>query len=282
MTKISLVLGGGGGRGAAHLGVLTALQESGLKPELVVGVSVGALVGAVFCAFPFAEATERLEAASGKVKIEMSKGKTTFPFFQTRRVFSEAYKKRLLEVDLGLAKVRFCDLHTPLWVTATALPCFKRVEMGGEENQSGIVDAVMASSATQRPYRWNGGLFLDGGICGNLPVRLAQERGSNHIFAVNLGFLFKRYSDWREYMPWRIVDYVGKQMVNRELQAARSAGAQIYEVYSPRVNAVSVYDYCGPEELRKEGYEISRRMLEEMERESFYRRNRQGKGKDRG
>ena len=265
MAKVSLVLGGGGARGAAHLGVMVALEDYGLRPQLVVGVSIGALVGAVFCALPFLEATERLEAASKKVKTEIVGRKSFSHYFQTRRFFSESFKRTLLEEDLALAGIRFCDLHTPFFVTAVALPGFKRLEIGGQEDQSGIVDAVLASSATQWPYSWKGKLFLDGGISGNVPVRIAQERGSDHIFAVNLGFLFKRYWDWREYLPWKIIDYFGKQMVNRELAAARSAGARIYEIYSPRVETFSVYDFSTPEALQKEGYETCQRILEELE-----------------
>jgi len=266
MAKISLVLGGGGARGAAHLGAIKAFQERGLKPQLVVGVSIGALVGAVFCAFPFSEATERLEAVSKKIKAKILRQKSYCPYLQTRRFFSEPFKRTLLEDDLGLGGIRFCDLHTPFFVTAAALPNFKRVEVGGKEDRSGIVDAVLASSAVQWPYPWNGKLFLDGGISGSLPVRIAQERGSDYIFAVNLGYLFKRYLDWREYLPWKIIDYLGKQMVSRELEAARSAGARIYEIYSPRVESFSVYDFSTPEALQREGYETCRRMLEEMER----------------
>ncbi len=262
MAKVSLVLGGGGARGAAHLGVIKALQDGGVQPEVVVGVSIGALVGAVFCAFPFPEATERLEAASKKIKAEVLKEKSSSPYFQTRRLFSESRKRTLLEEDLGLVGIRFCDLHTPLFVTAVTLPEFKRVEIGGKEDRSGIVDAVLASSA-QWPYSWNGKLFLDGGISGSLPVRVAQERGSDTIFAVNLGYLFKRYSDWKEYLPWKIIDYVGKQMVSRELETTRSKGARIYEIYSPRVETFSVYDFSSPEALQREGYETCHRILEE-------------------
>jgi NTE family protein len=264
MAKVSLVLGGGGARGAAHVGVIQALQEGGLLPEVVVGVSIGALVGAVFCAFPFPEATERLEAASKKIKDEVLKEKSSSPYFQTRRLFSESRIRALLENDLGLVGMRFYDLHTPLFVRAVTLPEFKRVEIGGKEDRSDVVDAALASCA-QWPYSWNGKLFLDGGISGSLPVRIAQEKGSDCIFAVNLGYLFKRDSGWKEYLPWKIIDYLGKQMVSRELETTRSTGARIYEIYSPRVETFSVYDFSSPEALQREGYETCRRILEEWE-----------------
>ncbi len=264
MAKVSLVLGGGGARGAAHIGVIQALQERGLQPEVVAGVSIGALVGAVFCAFPFPEARERLEAGSKKIKDEVFKEKSSSPYFQTRRLFSESRTRKMLEFDLGLAGMRFCDLHTPLFVRAVTLPAFKRVEIGGKELRFGIVDAVLASCA-QWPYSWNGKLFVDGGLSGSLPVRIAQERGSDTIFAVNLGYLFRRYSGWKEYLPWKIIDYLGQQMVSRELETTRSTGARVYEIYSPRVETFSVHDFSSPEALQREGYETCRRVLEEWE-----------------
>ena len=264
MAKVSLVLGGGGARGAAHLGVIQALQEGGLQPEVVVGVSIGALVGAVFCAFPFPEATERLKAASKKIKDEVLKEKTSSPYCPARRLFSESRRRTLLEADLGLVGMRFCDLHTSLFVRAVTLPAFQRLEIGGKEDRSAVVDAVLASCA-QWPYSWNGKLFLDGGISGSLPVRIAQEKGSDCIFAVNLGYLFKRGSGWKEYLPWKIIDYLGKQMVSRELETTRSTGARIFEIYSPWVESFSVYDFSSPEALQREGYENCRRILEEWE-----------------
>ena len=266
MAKVSLVLGGGGARGAAHVGATKALQERGVAPELVVGVSVGALVGAVLCAFSFSEAMERLQTASGKAKLAMARRNPSSPYLQSRQIFSTPFKRRVLENELGLAGIRFCDLHTPFFLTAVALPDFRRVTIGGTESQSNLVDGLLASSAVRWPYSWNGKLFLDGGIAGNLPARIAQEKGSDCIFAVNLGFLFKRCTGWEQYLPWKIIDYWGKQMVDRELRATRLAGAQVYEIYSPRVEAFSVYDFSAPEELQEEGYEACCRILEKAGR----------------
>ena len=49
MNKLGLVLGAGGARGIAHLGLLQALEENSIKPDLVVGCSMGAIVGALYC-----------------------------------------------------------------------------------------------------------------------------------------------------------------------------------------------------------------------------------------
>ncbi|MGH7363502.1 MAG: patatin-like phospholipase family protein, partial [Candidatus Methylomirabilales bacterium] len=104
-----LILGGGAARGAAHLGVLAALCEAGLTPDLVVGVSIGAIVGAVYCqsgpaALPLLRVVARSIAPEG------------------RRLLAPARRRAVLEEDLGLRGVTFERLPLPLRVTATALP----------------------------------------------------------------------------------------------------------------------------------------------------------------
>jgi len=265
MGKIALVLGGGAARGAAHLGVIQALEEEGVRPELVAGVSIGSWVGAVYCAFPFREAMLRLEAASRGMETEM-RGKDVLPlFFKVRHLFSESSKRTILERDLGLSGIRFSDLHTPFYLTAIALPEFKRVTIGGREESSFLIDPLLASSALYWPYSWNGKPFLDGGLAGAVPARVAQERSSDLILAVNLGSLFRDDVGWRRYQPWKIIDCLGKRLIRRELQEARAAGAQIYEIYSPRIEAFSLYDFSSPGELKREGYEACRQILEKIQ-----------------
>lgn len=265
MKRRALVLGGGAARGAAHLGVIQALEDSGYRPDLVVGVSIGAWVGAVYCSFPFPEALERMEAVAQRIALELGKVDPLLPFFRVRHLFSESSKRALLGDDLGLEGIRFSDLHTTFYLTALMLPQLRRVAIGGRDNASSIIDPLLASSAAHWPYSWNGKLFLDGGLAGNVPVRVAQERGCDLILAANLGFLFKYCAGRGRYRPWKIVDYLGKQMTQKEFQAARAAGAVVYEIYSPRIEAFSVYDFSSPERLKKEGYEACRQILEEIQ-----------------
>jgi predicted acylesterase/phospholipase RssA len=235
-----------------------------MRPDLVVGVSIGAWVGVVYCAFPFPEAREKLEAASRRIQSRMP-GRDSLPaFFRVRHLFSTTGKREVLEGDLGLARLRFSDLHTPFYLTTVALPEFKRVTIGGRAEASSLIDPLLASSAVHWPYSWKGKAFLDGGIAGNVPVRVAQERGSDLILAVNLGFLFKLGAGWKRYLPWKIIDYFGKGLTQREFRETRAAGAQVHEIYSPRIEAFSVYDFSHPEELRREGYDACRQALEEM------------------
>jgi len=264
MGRLALVLGGGAARGAAHLGVIQALEEKGVRPELVAGVSVGAWVGAVFCAFPFREAMQRLEETSRRIQNEVHGQSALAGFFRVRRLFSLSSKRAILERDLGLAGLRFSDLHTPFYLTAVALPEFIRVTIGGKDDPSFLIDPILASSAAHWPYFWKEKFFLDGGLGGHVPVQVAQERGIDFILAVNLGFFFKYQPGWKRYQPWKVIDYFGKRLSRRELVKARAAGAEVHEIHSLRIEAYSVYDFSIPEEIKREGYEAACQILEKI------------------
>lgn len=267
MSRLALVLGGGAARGAAHLGVIQALEEKGIRPDLVVGTSIGAWVGAVYCCFPFSQAMDRLERVARQIAshIQGQRGfAPLFPLFQARKVFSKSWKRATLEGELGLAGVRFSDLHTPFYLTTFRLRGRKRVTIGGKDDGSQIGDPLLASSATGWPHSWDDRLFLDGGIAGNVPARVAQQVGGECVLAVNLGFFFKYYDGWGRYRPWKIIDYWGKQRTRRELEAVRSGGVAVHEIYSPRIESFSVYDFSSPEVLKKEGYEACCQILDKV------------------
>src|SRR5690554_4219467 len=112
MKKIGLVLSGGGYRGAAHVGVFKAMEEMGIKPSVVAGTSVGALMGALFAAgygweaiFDFLKKTEAL-----------SFNKYTF---QKAGFFDSAKYKNLFEQYFPVD--RFDSLEMPLYIATTDL-----------------------------------------------------------------------------------------------------------------------------------------------------------------
>ena len=156
---IGVALSGGGARGIAHLGVLKALNEAGIRPDIISGSSAGALVGALYCAGNSPDAC--LEIIQ-KTKV--------------LAVFKPSYSwKGLLSIDkLGpvLEKylpATFSELAVPLIVTAT------EINKGETEyfSQGPLVPSILASSCIPvifKPYIINGRNYVDGGILNNLPV----------------------------------------------------------------------------------------------------------------
>ncbi|MGH7376533.1 MAG: patatin-like phospholipase family protein [Candidatus Methylomirabilales bacterium] len=240
-----LILGGGAARGAAHLGVLAALCEAGLTPDLVVGVSIGAIVGAVYCqsgpaALPLLRVVARSIAPEG------------------RRLLAPARRRAVLEEDLGLRGVTFERLPLPLLVTATALPTLRRAVFG-DSPAPPLVEALLASSALplHPPVCLGGTPHYDGGLAGNLPALVALRRGCQILVCVPLGVVFRREVGWRRFLPWKAVDALGWAMIRREVRACRAAGAAVLDAYSPAIEAESVFAFDDLDKFEEEGYKAA-------------------------
>lgn len=245
----ALVLSGGAARGAAHLGVLGALAEAALAPDLVVGVSIGAIVGAAYCqsgpaALPRLRAVARAIAPEGRL------------------LLSTARRRALLEEDLGLRGARFESLPLPLRVTATALPTFRRTVFG-ESPAPPLVDAVLASSALpfHTPVRLGGTPYYDGALAGNLPALVALRTGYRILLSVVLGVVFRREEGWRRFLPWKAIDAAGWASMRREIRTCRAAGATVLEVYSPAVEAESAFAFECLDKFEEEGYKAASRVI---------------------
>ena len=176
--KIGLALGSGSARGLAHLGVIRALEEAGIKVDYVAGTSIGALVGAVY--------------ASGSIDSLES----TFQKFDWKKMvsfFDVIFPKSGL---IDGAKVR--DLvrtlvHTEV-IEALPIPfCAVATNIqSGEEvviSQGDLIEAVRASIAVPgifTPVRSNGVLLVDGGLVNPVPVSVARAMGADFVIAVDL------------------------------------------------------------------------------------------------
>jgi NTE family protein len=158
--KTGLVLSGGGTRGFAHLGALKALEEHGIKPDIIAGVSAGSIVGALYADGENAE--EALKALTSK---------RLFGFFEFILPRSGLIKMTGFEKTLRntLKAKNFEDLQIPLIIFAVNINTAKlhRFDKGD------LVSAITASSSIPvvfQPVKIDGQYYLDGGIINNFPV----------------------------------------------------------------------------------------------------------------
>jgi NTE family protein len=186
----AFVLGGGGLLGAVEVGMLRALLEAGVQPDLVLGTSVGALNGALVAAHPDVGVINRLEelwerAAAGKevygdgVLRQASRAVRT----KTHLHSSEPLRQRLHE-ELG--DLTFDDLRVPFQC------CAASIERAAEHwfTEGRVVDAVMASAAVPgllEPAVVDGEHYLDGGIVNSVPVGRAAACGAERLFVLQVG-----------------------------------------------------------------------------------------------
>lgn len=157
---VGLVLSGGAARGFAHLGVLKALEENGLKPDIISGVSAGAIAG-VFYADGYTP-EEILEIYLGRHLFELIQ--FTLP---RTGLFKLTGMRKVLKKYIHAQC--FEELKIPLVVAATSLTEGKPVYfMKGE-----LTDAILASSAVPvlfEAVKIGGNDYIDGGITNNLPL----------------------------------------------------------------------------------------------------------------
>lgn len=185
------MLGGGGHLGAYEVGMLRALLEAGIKPDLVLGTSVGAINGAVLAADPTAAAVSRLEqlwtGLNGGGIFEANLFSRLGTVARTRtHMHSNAALRRMLESDLPAARIE--ELAVPFQCVAAS------IERAAEYwfTRGPIADAVLASCAVPGllpPVVVGGEHYLDGGLVDSVPVGRAVALGARTIYVLHVGRL---------------------------------------------------------------------------------------------
>lgn len=177
---VGLALSSGAAKGFSHVGVLQVLEENGIEPDVVVGTSMGAYVGALWA---YGCDGAQLEKLARDMEGKWSLWNLIDPVFPPRQGFLRGYAaKQRLQQTIGDAQ--FSDLVRPLRVLATNLDTLGRVVFSSGD----VATAVHTSIAVPGifvPVRIGEESFVDGGIVDPLPVDVLQEMGIHKIIAVN-------------------------------------------------------------------------------------------------
>jgi NTE family protein len=177
--KIGYALGGGGARGAAHIGVLKVLEEHGVFPDIIAGTSIGALVGALYSAGLKAAEIEQYALQMNWRRLARL-ADLTLPIsglVQGKRVTS------LLKSILG--DVTFSDLRISFACVATDI-------INGEEvvlSSGSVIRAVRASISVPgifTPVRVGERYLVDGGLVNEVPVSTCCSMGAEYVVGVNV------------------------------------------------------------------------------------------------
>ncbi len=160
MKEIGLVLSGGGARGVAHIGVIQALEEKGMRFSLVSGTSAGSVVGALYA-----------HGYSPQEIFEIIKQISIFKSVRPAWTWSGLLRMDGLEELLKkyLPENNFSSLNKPLTIAATEI---KKGEIA-YFTEGELIPAIMASCcipAVFNPIHLGGSLYVDGGLLDNLPV----------------------------------------------------------------------------------------------------------------
>jgi len=174
--KIALVLGGGAARGFAHVGVIKALEAQGIVPDIIVGTSAGAVVGAMY-----AGGNSGFELQ--KLAIQMDEGQISDWSMPDRGVLKgEALQKF---VNRAVNERPLEKLNKLFAAVATDLQSGEAVVF--RTGNTGM--AVRASSSVPglfQPVAINGHEYVDGGLVSPVPVRIARSLGADFVIAVDI------------------------------------------------------------------------------------------------
>lgn len=187
--KIALVLGGGGMKGFAHIGVLKALEEQGIRPAVYGGTSIGAMVAAAAVAGMSADdLARRAEALKRRDLFRINHFGMLMDRMKSRSIYME---EPLRELTASVAPGgTFEDLPLPLLVNTVDLERGTQVVWGlpGLRDVS-VQDAIYASCALPGffpPGQVDGRFCVDGGVIDNLPAHVAAL-GMDMVIAVDVG-----------------------------------------------------------------------------------------------
>ena len=174
--KLGLALGGGAAYGAAHIGVLKAMEELEINPEFVSGTSIGAFVAAFYA---FGIPLDKIESIGTNLDwLDISGLKLS--------KLGLLSNERLGEVVLNnLGDVRIEESKIPLSIIATDICSGEKIAM----TSGSLSQAIMASVCIPGlfvPVNMGDKLLVDGGLCENVPLQTVRAMGAEEVIAVDL------------------------------------------------------------------------------------------------
>lgn len=247
--KIGLALGGGGARGAAHVGVLKVLKEAGVPVDYVCGTSIGSVVGGLYAAgVPIENMQEQF--ADGKLMhsfmtVPLWVRIIVAPVMVLPRAFgSHPYDglyrgnkfRNFLVNDLPAGERNIEDLKIPYSAVGVSLldGKAKRISKG---SLGYAMQASCAVPGLRKPVEIDGDLYCDGGIAANVPVKLCREMGADIVIAVCIDERVNK----EELASFRKMGSVSKRLI--KLQLADLDAPQLEaadQVIHPNVDGVSL------------------------------------------
>ncbi len=196
--RVALALGGGGTRGAAHVGVLRVLQKEGIPIDMVAGTSMGAIVGGFYCAgLPIDQIEAKFtepHIMKNYMTVPIYVRVLAIPFFAIPHLFGwHPYDgfyfgnklRNYLESCLPEGKREIEQLNIPYRAVSTNL-------LDGKEyliSKGSLSKAMQASSAIpvlRRPVEYDDGLLVDGFIVANVPSEAARGMGADIVISVDV------------------------------------------------------------------------------------------------
>jgi NTE family protein len=263
---LAFVLGGGGARGAMQVGALRALFEAGLKPDLLVGTSIGAINATALAIWGMDLAgIEALEHAYQRMQDSKLLDPRLLQFAwnavsRSQNHRGSRYAREFLISEGILPDLRFGQLKNVRLATVAAdLHTGGPVIYGWDPEQS-VMEGVLASIAIPpwfAPIERHGQYIVDGGALSNLPIEPAIRLGATEIIALDLHDA-EAYGDVSKtidpLLP-KLASAVTRRQLGLEMELASARGVSVQYVSLRSTPPVPLWDFKTHRDLFKTGYE---------------------------
>jgi len=271
--KIGLVLSGGGAKGLAHIGTLKLIDELQLPIDLIVGTSIGGIVGSLYAIGYTGEEIEELTRGLdwGELFTDRPERKS-LPFIEKKQdgkyqldfgierllpnplsgiVFGQKISLLFSSLTFPYEQINdFDKLPIPVRCIAIDLITGKEVILKSG-SLAKAMRATMAIPTFFSPVEWGEYLLIDGGVLNNFPVRTAHEMGADIVIAVDLGAPLKTREELKT-----MVDVLGQTINLAELSHRKEDIEQADILITPNMKGYNTLDFFSPEKMesiRKEG-----------------------------
>lgn len=283
--KVALALSGGGARGLSQIGVLKSLEENNIVPDMIVGTSIGAIVGGLYSSgYSTDELDSITKSIDWKSKLSFSeKYQREFLFLEQKKTLDKGLFTvsldglkpvlptslssgnqitQILNVLLLNAKFRplknFYDLKIPFIAVATNLDNGKRVML----DSGNITESIKASFTfplLYSPTEINGSELVDGGLTANIPVEPAKKLGADFVIAINSTSPLKSFEELKDPINTadQIISITMEQINEKQL-------AQADVVITPDIGNHSSTDFSHIDNMVDKGYDKTSEQIENI------------------
>ncbi len=279
MNKFGLVLGGGAGRGVAHLGVIKCLEEENLKPNLIFGTSIGSLVGALYALdYDFPQLVEKSREVVNSEEFKQlgfeffKDHKDAFPlkklscYLRERLTFAKmAVNPYITEreslkkvVDKFFPDINIEDLKIKFGCTTLDLVSGKEIYINKGPLRNAIIKSISIAGIFPA-YEEGNKVMVDAGPTAKVPVDGCKYLGAKNIIAVDVGSKLGKFEEIGSAISTNLrADEIAKFRFNRE-QAKRAD-----VLIEPKVESIHWADFTKFDLGIKLGYQATKEKLPEI------------------
>jgi NTE family protein len=250
--RIALVLGGGGARGFAHIGILKVFEEEKIPVDLVAGTSIGAIIGAMYCAGVSIDKIENISKNTGWNEISNISQAGILKLFIAESLLSSERLEKYLRDNMG--NVQFHELKRPFACVATDLITGEKIIM----REGDVAVAARASSTIPgifAPVEYRHRFLIDGGLNDNIPTDVAKLMGADFVVTVAISANYTKNSISNVFTTLIQAIYIQGKLFDQEHLKLSD-----YTI-NPQVNDISAVDLGSSKECIEAGTLAARKAV---------------------